>query len=294
MSEHDFPFQTGWLDDGGHELIAADMPTLAGDAPDLLPLAEPTSPILLYKAWRDVTGNYPDYPAQQIGDCVSFGHGHANDLLQCVEIVLGEPSEYRETDTEFIYATSREVAGILGRGDGSYGSAAAKAMRDMGVVSREMLGANGPYSGSRAKAWGRTGAPADVKAKAAPYRVGAVAKVTTWEALVAAIWNGLPVTVCSNWGFTMTRDEQGFCRARGTWAHCMLFGGVRFDRPGACCLQSWGSDTPSGPLALEQPSYSFWIDKANVSRMLAAGDSWALSRSPEFVKRALPADWSYA
>lgn len=294
MSDHDFPYQTGWIDDGGHELIAADLPVLATDAPDLLPTAEPSKPIRLYRAWWDVTGNYPDYPAQQIGDCVSFGHGHANDLLQCVEIALGEPSEYRETDTEFIYATSREVAGILGRGDGSYGAAAAKAMLNMGIVSREMLGSDGAYSGSRAKSWGRTGAPSDVKAKAGPYRLGAVARVTTWGSLVAALWNGFPVSVCSNWGFTMTRDAQGFCRPRGTWAHCMFFAGARFDRPGACCTQSWGSDTPSGPLDLEQPSYSFWIDKQYVERMLAAGDSWALSRSPEFVKRPLPADWSQA
>ena len=82
----------------------------------LTPHQSPTpNPILLYKAWRDVLGKDPAYPAQQIGDCVSFGHGHANDLLQCIEIALGEPAEYRETDTEFIYATSREVAGILGR-----------------------------------------------------------------------------------------------------------------------------------------------------------------------------------
>ena len=62
---------------------------------------------------------------------------------------MGAPDEYRETDTEFIYATSREVAGILGQGDGSYGAAAVKAMTTIGMVSRQMLGKDGTYSGQR-------------------------------------------------------------------------------------------------------------------------------------------------
>lgn len=284
----------GWIDDGGHAILAADLPTLAGAAPELMPMGEPTTPILLYKAWVEVLSQYPPYPAQQIGDCVSHGHGHANDLLQCIEIVLGEPSEYRETDTEFLYAASREVAGILGRGDGSYGAAAVKAMIRIGVVSREMLGDAGRYSGQRARQWGRTGAPADVKLLAQPYRLGAVARVPDWPTLVAAVWNAMPVTICSNQGFSLQRDAQGFCRAQGTWAHCMFIAGLRFDRPGALVCQSWGPDSPAGPVDLGQPSFSFWADRQAVERILAAGDSWALTRSPEFVKRPLPADWSVA
>ena len=85
--------------------------------------------------------------------------------MQCVEIALealtaGESSplepgqaaaEYREIDTEFIYATSREVAGILTGAEGSYGAAAVKAMTSIGLVSREMLGQEGVYSGDRAR-----------------------------------------------------------------------------------------------------------------------------------------------
>ena len=94
--------------------FASQFPTLAQSAPHLMGGPAPTEPILLYKAWRDVLGKDPEYPAQQIGDCVSFGHGHGNDLLQCIEIGLGTPAVFQETDTEFIYGTSREVAGILG------------------------------------------------------------------------------------------------------------------------------------------------------------------------------------
>lgn len=284
----------GWLGvDATQRACASHFPGLAAAAPHLLAGAAGTDPVLLYRAWRDVLGNDPAYPAQQIGDCVSFGHGHAVDLLQCIEIALGEPSEYRETDTEFIYATSREAAGILGAGDGSYGAAAVKAMTTMGTVSREMLGADGPYSGKRAKAWGRSGAPAEIKAQAAPYKLGAAALVSTWDELVAALANGYPVTICSNQGFTLQRDADGFCQARGSWAHCMLIAGVRHDRPGACILQSWGPDSPAGPLGLDQPTFSFWAERRAIERILAQGDSWALSKAPAFVNRPLPERWSY-
>jgi hypothetical protein len=224
---------------------------------------------------------------------VSFGHGHANDLVQCIEIALGEPAEYRETDTEFLYASSREAAGILGEPDGSYGAAAVKAMMTIGLVSREMLGAEGSYSGERAGAWGRGGAPAEVKARAAAFTLGAAALVSTWDELVAALAHGYPVTTCTQQGFSLERDARGFCRAEGSWGHCMCLAGVRFDRPGACVLQSWGPRTPSGPLGLDQPSFSFWADRPVIERMLAEGDSWAISRAPEFVRRGLPGRWSY-
>jgi len=287
-------FVSGWLGiDAIQQACASRFPALAASAPWLLAQAPPTSPILLYKAWHDVLGKDPDYPAQQIGDCVSFGHGHANDLLQCIEIALGEPADFRETDTEFIYATSREVAGILGGGDGSYGAAAVKAMTTIGLVSREMLGDQRAYSGKRAKDWGRTGAPADLKSKAAPFKLGSGALVSTWDELVGALSSGYPVTICTKQGFTLHRDQDGFAQARGSWGHCMLIAGVRFDRPGACIVQSWGPDMPDGPRALDQPSFSFWADQRVIERILSEGDSWALSKAPEFVSRPLPEHWNY-
>jgi hypothetical protein len=285
----------GWLGaDATQKAFAARRPYLAAAAPDLVAADPPDgSPILLYKAFKDVLGDFPAYPAQQIGDCVGFGHGHGVDLLQCVEIALGAPAEYRETDTEFIYATSRQAAGILGRQDGSYGSAAVAAMTSVGLVSRDMLGADGAYSGDRAKRWGYTGVPAEIQGLAAAYKLGSAARVGSWDELTAALRNGYPVTICSSLGFTLQRDRDGFCAAKGTWGHCMVIAGVRFDRPGACILQSWGPNQPVGPTAMGQPSFSFWADRTAVERVLAQGDSWALAKAPAFVARALPPGWSY-
>lgn len=294
----EFPYGhlCGWLGDGGHRPIAATMPKLIETNLARSATTAPTKNVLLYKCWTEVFSGDPDYPAQKIGDCVSFGHSHANDLLQTIEVYLGDLDRdaVHQTDTEFIYATSREVAGMLGRQDGSYGSAAVKAMTTIGMVSRAMLGSNGTYSGQRAKEWGWHGAPANVKAMAAAYKLGSAAQVTTWDELVTAISSGYPVTICSGQGFTLTRDSDGFCAARGHWGHCMFIAGIRFDRPGACVVQSWGPDSPSGPLALGQPSFSFWADRPVIERIVGEGDSWALSKTPGFAPRSLPAALSAA
>jgi hypothetical protein len=294
LEETSYRLLCGWRGiDSAQRACAAHFPALAQAAPNLMGAAAPTEPILLYKAWRQVLQKDPAYVGQQIGDCVSFGHAHGNDLLQCIEIGLGAPFVFEETDTEFIYGESRKVAGILSSQDGSYGAAAVKAMTTVGMVSRSMLANNGSYSGNRAKQWGLTGPPADVEQKASSFKLGTAALVTTWSELVAAVQNGYPTTICTAQGFTLTRDSDGFARARGTWGHCMCIAGLRFDRPGACILQSWGPDCPTGPIAFDQPSFSFWVDQAVIEKILEEGDSWALSKSPAFQQRELPSSWKY-
>jgi hypothetical protein len=284
----------GWRGiDATQQAFASQLAAFDRTAHHLFNSSKPQTSALLYRAWLDVIGSEPKYPSQEIGDCVSFAHGHGNDLLQCIEIKLGDPLDYRETDTEFIYAASRMVAGILGPSDGSYGSAAVRAMTTIGMVSREMLGGEGAYAGDRAKLWGGSGPPYDLTVQAAAFKLGTAALVSTWEELVTALTNGYPVTICTNQGFTMGRDADGFCSPSGTWGHCMLIAGVRFDRPGACILQSWGPDVPTGPMALGQPTWSFWAEQRVVESILAEGDSWALSRAPAFVGRELPLSWRY-
>jgi len=277
---------TGWIDDPNRHALAATMPKFAESWKLTV---EPTKPALLYKAYLDVlSGQFPPYVAQQIGDCVSQGWGRGNDMLQCVELALGwDQSTYQETYTEFAYGSMRQVGGHLGFFDGSYGSAAAKAAVTVGYVPR-----SAPYSGSTAKSWGRTGPPRELVALAK--KLGGVARIVDWPGLVSAVCNGMPVAICSNQGFTMTRDRDGFCRASGSWAHCMLIGGVRFDRPGACILQSWGPDNPTGPTSLDQPSFSFWAERNVVEGILAQGDSFALMKAPEFTPRNLPGSYTRA
>jgi hypothetical protein len=251
---------------------------------------------LLYKAFLEVNGGrYFDYPAQTIGDCVSHGFGHGIDLLESVQIAIrGRAEEFKQTATEAIYGMARvDVGGQRGSiEDGAVGAWAAQAVCTFGTVSRDLVG---PYDGDRAKQWGADGVPADLMSRAGAHKVKTTSLISTYRELEDALANGYPVTVCSNQGFTLERDDQGFCSPRGTWGHCMLIVGVRADRrPGACIFQSWGSSVPSGPLTLDQPPNSFWADRQVVERMLSMQDSWSLSSFEGYPSQALPRAWTYA
>jgi hypothetical protein len=288
----DLSHLSGWLEDGGHAVFAAQAKPLYSAGPDLVA----ADSALLYKAWKDVGGSYPDYPAQQIGDCTSFASGHATDLLQNIQIVNGHPAKWKEICTEAVYGIGREIAGMLGgifSSDGCYGGAVAKALTDFGGVPREAVGA---YSGQRAKQWGRSGVPSDVKKLCADHKLGAAALVTTTDELAKALSNLYPGIVCSNQGFTMTRDANGMCRASGSWAHAMAIIGFR-TRAGArefLIGQSWGDNTPSGPTVDDQPNWSFWINEPTMASMLRGQDSYVFSGFAAFDPQPLPSHWSWS
>jgi hypothetical protein len=253
---------------------------------------------LIYKAYKEANGGeYIDYPAQTIGDCVSHGHAHGVDLLECIRIVSGHGhgrETLHQTASEAIYGMARvDVGGgSMGGLDGAVGAWAAKAITTLGTLSRDIVG---PYDGQRAREWGARGVPRELEEKAGAHKVQTCSLVTTWTELEDALANGYPVTVCSNQGFAIERDSDGFCQAQGAWAHCMLLCGVRADqRPGACIFQSWGSKNPRGPLGLDQPPNSFWAERSVVERMLSLRDSWSLSTFQGYPERRLPDRWTLA
>lgn len=249
--------------------------------------------VLLSAAVRSVVGKDIPYPAQQIGCCVGRGFAAGVDILACVEIAVDKQAEeFQETSHEAIYGLSREIGNFLGPvgQDGSVGAWAAKAVNQHGTVSRNVVG---PYSDRKAGEWGHRGVPADIKSKM-KNKVRTVSLVQTYEEARDSIANGYPVVVCSNRGFTMERDSRGFCKPQGTWNHCMLFMGIRHDIPGLLCMQSWGMDNPRGPMVLDQPSNTFWVEDRVSDDMLGQGDSWALCDFDGYAARELPDSWSYS
>lgn len=285
----------GWVDNFAARtgLAATFAHPLAQTAPHLM-AAQAEGNVYLYKAWKEALGAYIDYVAQQIGDCTSFGSGHAVDLLQCVEIVIGkEPTVFHEICTEAIYGIGREIAGMLGGGDGCYGSAVAKALHEVGSITRKEVG---PYSGQRAKQWGgRGGVPAEIKAKLGQFKVQAIALITTLDELDASLSNGYPSAGGFSQGFTMTRDANGMCRQSGRWGHevCCIGKRVRAGNREYCLGQSWGKNVPSGPLVDDMPDFSFWINSQSMQSILSQQDWFTFSGAPNFETRPLPESWTY-
>lgn len=287
-------------------------PTIRQAGPDLLRNATEGEPVLLYRALYEAhaahNGGAPwRVGAQGIGDCVSWGWAHGADVHLAVKWKLGETSEWKPAATEAIYGGSRVEARCGsdsckgGWGDGSYGGAAAKWGKTWGIVFRQPYDGYAfdltTYDSRRAKQWGNYGCGGDGDngrfdgiAKQHPIDV---ALVESFEEAAAAIASGYPVPVCSGRGFSSQRDDQGFCRPSGSWSHCMCFIGVRYDRRGLLCLNSWGTNWVGGPKWPEdQPDGSFWVDAATATAMLNGGDSFAVSAYKGFPYRDLKhGDW---
>ena len=87
-----------------------------------------------------------------------------------------------------------------------------------------------------------------------------VAHVRSWNECQAAIRSGCPVLVCSDQGFTMERDADGFCNPARMWYHAMVVIGIRGGaRPGGFLLNSWGPDAHRGPrFPTDAPACGFW------------------------------------
>ena len=248
---------------------------------------------------------------QGIGDCVSWGWAHGIWIAQAIDWETGrlaQPPPF--PSTEAIYGGSRvEARGRSGDGsspvggysDGSYGAAAARWVRDWGVVYREQIGGHDlrVYSAQRAKAWGAygnggqgDGGKLDTLAKKHP--AGHVALVTTWAEAAAAIEAGFPIPVASMQGFASQTDAQGYAAASGQWAHQMCFVAVRYQKNGSpsdalLCLNSWGPRwlTYKGKFPLDQPDGSFWVSRPTVESMLRAKDSFAVGSVAGFGWRDL-------
>lgn len=161
-------------------------------------------------------------------NCVSHGWGLGIDILACTEIVAGEREKWvAPVCTEIAYACSRvEIGGgRLGNSDGSMGSWMSAAVSKYGTLHRlKYLDKYDftKYDGQVAKQLGRRGqgVPDELEPILREHPVRKVALVTSYKEARDAIVNGYPVPVCSNQGFTSTRDSDGFCRPKGRWGHC--------------------------------------------------------------------------
>jgi hypothetical protein len=265
---------------------------------------------LLYRAVRKVNNKgppwYPNVNQESVGCCVGCGFKHGADVCQATAILAGASFEWKPASVEVIYAGSRvDVGGGRLRGDGSTGAWAAGYLRDKGgIAPMEKVGRYdlGTFSPARARQWGASGAPAEVKEVAKKHPVKSTSLVTSAADVKRAILQGYPVAVCSSVGFNNrdgsvgTRDADGFCRPNGTWPHCMCFIGWRSgSRPGALCLNSWGDSAHKGPVWPEDmPPAAFWIDASVVDQMVRQGDSFALADVAGFPARKPAADWFIA
>lgn len=244
-----------------------------------------------------------------VGSCVAHGSQHAVYFAECLAWDAGLRAEVPlRPSTPGIYGGSRvEARGRPGDGaspvggwqDGSTGYHAAKWVRDWGITYQQPYPAFGfdlTAGQHLEREWGAFGNGGrndrgrfDEEARRHPIRE--VARVSTWDELVQALSSGMPVTIASNVGFSAAaRDADGFIRANGVWPHQMTVAGLRWaknapagvtqPRDGVLVVNSWGEQWPAnggGKFPADQPDGTFWVSRADIQRVLDAGDSWAYS-----------------
>lgn len=274
-------------------------PTLAQAGPDLA--LDESRDVFLGSALLSVS---PDWKrgSQKIGSCCGWGFGLACDMLAACDVVLrNEPEVYGGRVLEAsVYGFSRvEVRGQKNYGgDGSYGGACAKAVTKYGTLHYGQT-YNGQQfndnSGTREREWGRDGVPDSLEKFAAEHKVQSVALVTSFEDTAKSLQNGYPVALCSSMGFSMTLRD-GYMTPMGSWAHCQMAAGVRWNpEPAILVVNSWG-DCYQGTVDKNLPAQfqrsAGWVKAKDFTRMIGPGeDSFALAGYSGFKPRTLPENW---
>lgn len=225
---------------------------------------------------------------QTTGDCVSQGTRWAVDMTRTTEI-----TEKREPEG---YITRGATEGIYGSrgfaGQGMTGSQAARFVSTQGgILLRKNYGGIdlSVYDSKKGSRWGTAGVPKELVEAAKQNPVETVSLIKTVEEARDALYNGYGIAVCSNYGFSSTRDKNGMSRRQGSWAHCMAWIACddTHDIMNECLFlvqNSWGIWN-SGPRRLDQPEGSFWINEETAAGMLRQNGAWVFSNVKGFPPR---------
>jgi len=255
--------------------------------------------VVLWKAVKELTGNYFAYKPQTRGTCVGRAGGRSGDILKAIEYLRSNArcDEFKKVSSEAVYALARvEIGGGRIRGDGAVVSDAIEAVRRYGFIERGKHVINGQEftippedDDSLAVAWGspRNGLPDPLEKIAAEHRVQQYAVIRNYEDARDAIANGFVVwfgtSVAFWWSLPAKRDRNGFLRRKGRTAHSWIAVGVNDDnqKPGILLdNKSWGDDWVTGPKGqIDIPDGCYWCTPEDFNALVKAGEAFAISNA---------------
>ena len=213
---------------------------------------------------------------QRRGTCVGQGFKVAVDIVMAVNsIVSGTRWEGRAAVAP-IYAGSRvEIAGKPGRWDGSYGYAAAKWLRDFGVVLLAELDLPDDAMWEDEKlavAWAakRSGVPKDYEGEAQEKPITSYVNIKNTRQAAWLLDAGHPNVQCSSLIPSGTTDSRGMSRPRRSGGHCTGVFALRYHRG----EREWAYDNSWG-VGWGQRG-RVWLRDRDYQAMLNRGDSYAL------------------
>lgn len=238
-----------------------------------------------YSGWlatKMVLGDFLPAQAQKIGSCGGAATSAGLNVLQCLQIASGKRNDvFRPVSRAWCYVGARTLGGHRGRGEGVIPPYPLDWCKQKGAVYLGECGAGEEYDSDEvASKWDRSGIPENIIQLGADNLIVEMAPCYDFDSAADVIASGGVVMVASDQGFTMERDRFGVCQPRGEWQHYMHFASVHKLEDGRevlGCGQSWGKNTPSGPLLANCPDHVFGVEKSIVNRMLGQKVSTAVT-----------------
>ena len=223
---------------------------------------------------------------QETGSCVGNGLGQAIWYLSAVEVFrLKDPEQVLLPFWLLPYGKSRQIAGMRGQGEGSFGSAAAEAMRTEGILAADSEGLP-PYTtndgicfGAKTEMTWSDGAkiPEKFLTESRKHLVKTTSKVRNAREAKAALKNYYPLTCASNFGTAQMNPPMvgspgvKIAKRTDTWGHQMCcIGWMEHEQFGDLfyILNSWGPDAHgTDPTNFNEPPGGFWITSESMDFM---------------------------
>lgn len=217
---------------------------------------------------------------QTTGDCVSHATRNACDISRAVEIDL-----HKERESWIARGATEAIYGARGwSGEGMSCSRAAEFVTKIGgiMVRKNYSGIVDltKYNGSLGAGWGGRGLPDKVLDLANDHQMKTTSLIKTVEEARDALANGYGIAVCSDYGFSSKRDNKGYAKVSGSWAHAMAW--IACDDTGSDCSfliqNSWGKWNDGGhPSWGPIPDGSFLIHSDVAEGMIKQNGAYAFS-----------------
>lgn len=228
---------------------------------------------------------------QTDSDCVSHSMRNACDISRAVEIdIKGENESWLARGaTEIIY---------LSRGHSGAGMSCSRAAdfvtRIGGILVRKKYGKIIDLSVYDSKIGANKngrGVSEDVLDIANDHQMKTASLVRSVEEARDALANGYAISICSNHGFSKVRDDHGFVKKQGSWAHALTVIGMDdySNHKGAILANSWGAWCSGGdPEWGKLPIGCFMITYEDLADMIKGNGAYAMSNFNGFPAQKLP------
>lgn len=305
----------GWIPPDQRDADATAAHTLAVATTPPLMIAglsanENATSAYLWNCWKAARPQGWSGVHQITGSCVGAGGGNALFSLAAADVVKRRDPERALVPFWLLpYGISRMLGGLHSRGDGSFGSTFAQAVRQYGHIPADEPGLPA-FKDTDGLIWGQSAEldwsqgrkiPEQYLTAAKPHLVQSTALCRTTDDVRDAIKNYYAVTIASNWGGQMRPSVKGsganarlVNRRATTWNHQMSVQGWE-DNPELgelfYILNQWGLEThgrcPSGA-----PPGGFWINKSDLQYIVNQGETFAFSQFAGFPAIDAPLDFS--